>query len=149
MTSSNEILWKRIKFILLCVLCACLVYILLIKYTVNQSLFSDPELLEDINNSERILEIQQEYAQKSAIIQANIDSLDFNVKQEQRTDKIIGDIKALETVYKLNNNNSRFYFGIISSKTLKLYFDSKDKLNSDKNSLELLKKNLDDCRSNL
>lgn len=96
-----------------------------------------------------VFEKQKEYGKRSKVIWNQIDSLDFNVHQVQRMDEIKGEISHLRDIYTQNSMSSKFLFGILASKTLKIQFDIREELNSLIRNNELIEKDLEECKANI
>ena len=58
--------------------------------------------------------------QQAQNIWNEIDSLDFNIHQVQKMDEAKDGIYQLQHIYKENNMNTKFLFGVLSSRVLKL-----------------------------
>ncbi len=145
----NEDFWKKVKYILLFILSSCVLFIVLTKFMFHVPTVQSGDLLELINKSEDILEQQEGYVLKIKGLQETIDLLDFDIHQVQRLDEIERDIYELEGIYRKNNANNKYLFGIQSSKILKIYFDSKEELSSLKRNNRTIEKNLEECKANI
>ncbi len=146
---SSEDFWKKIKYILLFILSSCVLFIVLTKFIFHVPTVQSSDLLELINKSENILKKQDAYALKITEIQGTIDSLNFDIHQVQRLDEIERDIYELEDIYRKNNTNNKYLFGVQSSKILKIYFDSKEELSSLKRNNQVIEQNLEECKANI
>lgn len=102
-----------------------------------------------INHSERIFEIQHTHMQQAQNIWNEIDSLDFNIHQVQKMDEVKDGIYQLQHIYKENNMNTKFLFGVLSSRMLKCQFDIKEELNSLVHNNALIERDLEECKANL
>lgn len=107
------------------------------------------ELINEINHSERIFEIQHTHMQQAQNIWNEIDSLDFNIHQVQKMDEVKDGIYQLQHIYKENNMNTKFLFGVLSSRMLKCQFDIKEELNSLVHNNALIERDLEECKANL
>ena len=94
--TKDENIWTGIKFLLLLLFSVALTYILLCKYLVHIPESGTEQLVRDIDESEAILADQQAMADKFDRIRADIDSLNFEVQQVQRTKEIKAGISQLQ-----------------------------------------------------
>lgn len=147
--TKDEALWGNIRFFLLLAFSVALIYIILCRYILNVPMEDSSELINDINHSERIFELQRTHVHQANNIWAEIDSLDFNTHQVQRMDEVKDAISQLQYIYKENNLNTKFFFGVLSSRTLKYQFDTKEELNSLEYNNALIEKDLEECKANL
>lgn len=147
--TKDEMLWGNIRFCLLLVFSVAVIYIILCRYILNVPTEDSSELISDINHSERIFEIQHTHVQQAQDIWAEIDSLDFNIHQVQRMDEVKDEIYQLQYIYKDNNMNTKFLFGVLSSRILKFQFDTKEELNRLEHNNALIERDLEECKANL
>lgn len=94
-------------------------------------------------------EIQHTHMQQAQNIWNEIDSLDFNIHQVQKMDEVKDGIYQLQHIYKENNMNTKFLFGVLSSRVLKCQFDIKEELNSLVHNNALIERDLEECKANL
>ena len=137
--TKDENIWGNVRFVLLLGFSVLLIFIILGKYVFDVPMKESSDLIKDINHSEMVFEKQKEYGKRSKVIWNQIDSLDFNVHQVQRMDEI----------YTQNSMSSKFLFGILASKTLKIQFDIREELNSLIRNNELIEKDLEECKANI
>ena len=90
-----------------------------------------------------------EHMQQAQNIWNEIDSLDFNIHQVQKMDEVKDGIYQLQHIYKENNMNTKFLFGVLSSRMLKCQFDIKEELNSLVHNNALIERDLEECKANL
>ena len=147
--TKDEVLWGNIRFFLLLVFSVAAIYIILCRYVLNVPTEDSSELINDINHSEQIFELQHTHAQKAQNIWNRVDTLDFNVHQVQRMDEVKDAISQLQYIYKENNMSTKFFFGVLSSKTLKFQFDTKEELNRMEYNNALIERDLEECKANL
>lgn len=145
----NEMFWKRMRFALLFILTASLIFIVITKFIFKIPILESRDLLESINDSEEIFEIQEEYITKVKGIHDKIEKIPFDVNQIQVVDEIDKEIYLLRDIYKKNNMNNKFLFGLQSSRVLKIFFDLKEEFNALKRNNEVLDKNLEECKANI
>lgn len=147
--TKEEVLWGNIRFLLLLAFSVALIFIVLCRYVMAVPTENSSELIHDINYSERIFEIQRTHAQRANVIWSEIDSLDFNTHQVQRMDEVKDAISQLQHIYTENNLSTKFFFGVLSSKTLKFQFDTKEELNRLEYNNALIERDLEECKANL
>lgn len=147
--TKDEILWGNIRFLLLLIFSIAAIYILLCRYILSVPTEDCSELINEINHSERIFEIQHTHMQQAQSIWNEIDSLDFNIHQVQKMDEVKNEIYQLQHVYKDNNMNTKFLFGVLSSRMLKYRFDIKEEWNSLLRNNALIERDLEECKANL
>ena len=82
--TKDEMLWGNIRFLLLLIFSVAAIYIILCRYILNVPTEDSSELINEINHSERIFEIQHTHMQQAQNIWNEIDSLDFNIHQVQK-----------------------------------------------------------------
>ncbi|MCT4671799.1 MAG: type VI secretion system transmembrane protein TssO [Prolixibacteraceae bacterium] len=145
----NEQFFKKVKFSMLFVLSLGVVFIVLTKYILQIPVFESQELLESIDNSEEILECQYHYIPKLDNLKEEVDSIDYDIHQVQKIDELRKKIVELQSVYKENQNNNKYIYGVQCSKLLKLYFDSKEELQILKENNITLEQNLNECKANI
>lgn len=149
MMANEETQWRKVRFALWLTIAATILFVLLTKIFFPVPVVESVDLLNSINHSEKILKEQRDYAERVKKIRQDIDTLDFAIYQVQRMDEIKEDISLLQNVYRRNNMSSKYFFGVQASKTLKLYFDTKEELSSIIRNNEIIEKNLDECKANI
>lgn len=147
--TTDELIWKKIKFALIFILSASILYILVNSIFSGFPLSKSVDMMKSISESEKILNEQKTYVTKVNDIKLGIDSLDFAISQVQIMDEIKENIQQLQNIYRLNGMSSKYIFGLQSSKTLKLYFDTKEELSSIIRNNEIIQKDLNECKANL
>lgn len=147
--TKDEMLWGNIRLLLLLIFSVAAIYIILCRYILNVPTEDSSELINEINHSERIFEIQHTHMQQAQNIWNEIDSLDFNIHQVQKMDEVKDGIYQLQHIYKENNMNTKFLFGVLSSRMLKCQFDIKEELNSLVHNNALIERDLEECKANL
>ena len=147
--TKDEVLWGNIRFLLLLIFSVAAIYIILCRYILDVPTEDSSELINDINHSERIFEIQHTHMQQAQNIWNEIDSLDFNIHQVQKMDEVKDEIYQLQHIYKENNMNTKFLFGVLASRVLKCQFDIKEELNSLVHNNALIERDLEECKANL
>lgn len=147
--TKDEVLWGNIRFFLLLVFSVALIFIVICRYVLDVPTEDSSELIHDINYSEHIFDIQRTHAQRANVIWSEIDSLDFNTHQVQRMDEVKEAISQLQYIYRENNLSTKFFFCVLSSKTLKFQFDTREELSSLEYNNALIERDLEECKANL
>ena len=124
--TKDEMLWGNIRFLLLLIFSVAAIYIILCRYILNVPTEDSSELINEINHSERIFEIQHTHMHE-----------------------VKDGIYQLQHIYKENNMNTKFLFGVLSSRMLKCQFDIKEELNSLVHNNALIERDLEECKANL
>ncbi|MDB0601952.1 type VI secretion system TssO [Tenacibaculum maritimum] len=145
----SELFWRKVRFVLLFLLFVSTTFIILTKFIFKIPIIESKDLLVNISVSERILEEQERYVEKVKILHDSISVVKFEINQVQKLNEIKSDIHMLQNVYKKNNMNNKYIFGVQSSKILKIYFDARESLNKVKKNNEVLEKNLNECKANI
>ncbi|CAA0156988.1 type VI secretion system TssO [Tenacibaculum maritimum] len=145
----SELFWRKVRFVLLFLLFVSTTFIILTKFIFKIPIIESKDLLVNISASERILEEQERYVEKVKILHDSISVVKFEINQVQKLNEIKSDIHMLQNVYKKNNMNNKYIFGVQSSKILKIYFDARESLNKVKKNNEVLEKNLNECKANI
>ncbi|MFB9056265.1 type VI secretion system TssO [Mariniflexile ostreae] len=145
----SENSWKKIRFTLIFLWSAGVLFILITKFFITVPMLESKEILSDIRHSEQILTAQKQYASRVVAIHDTIKTIAFEINQVQKLDDIKRDIYALEDIYKINNRNNKYLFGIQASRILKIYFDSNEALNKSIKNNQLIERNLNECKANL
>ncbi|XKX06801.1 type VI secretion system TssO [Tenacibaculum maritimum] len=136
----SELFWRKVRFVLLFLLFVSTTFIILTKFIFKIPIIESKDLLVNISASERILEEQERYVEKVKILHDSISVVKFEINQVQKLNEIKSDIHMLQNVYKKNNMNNKYIFGVQSSKILKIYFDARESLNKVKKNNEVLEK---------
>ncbi len=145
----TELFWKKTRFVLLFVFSISVLFIVLTKFIFKIPIIESRELLENIQTSEHILEEQEAYLHKVKKLHKTIKEVDFGINQVQKLNEIKVDIDLLQDIYKKNNMNNKYIFGVQASKILKIYFNSREILDKIEKNNEVLEKNLNECKANL
>lgn len=145
----SEMHWRRVKFILLFSLGAVCLYIVLVKFVIKVPRSDHDELLHSISAYEHVLDLQTEYADKIKAIYHRIDTMKFDIHQVQVQDEVSKEIMEVRSVYKANNMNSKYKFGVLSANLLQIYFDTKQEHNAMIKNKKLIEDNLIECKANI
>lgn len=144
----DEKLWINIRFYLFLLFFVVSIFAVLCRYIEIPDEDSD-DLIGEINYSETVFRLQHTYAEKASKLWEDIDSLDFNTHQVQHMDEVKDEIGQLSEVYKENHFNTKFFFGVLSSRALKLKFDAMEELNTTIRNNEFIERDLEECKANL
>ena len=144
----DESNWKNIKFNLLFFACCCVVYIIVTKFLLKTPEFDNTEMLNRINDFEKIQVLKNDYTKKSQEIFKTIDTIKYDVNQVQRIDEIKRYIADYKQPYKDNEFHSSYNFCLIGGNILNVFLE----LNLEKSTLEknntLIETNLNECKAN-
>lgn len=147
--TKDENIWTGIKFILLLCFSVTLMYILLCKYIIHIPDSQTEVLVNEIDESEAILCDQQKTTQQFDIIKADIDSLNFEIQQEQRTGEIKARISQLQDGYKRHDQQPRYLYGVQAYKFLQGYFDIRENLGYTLSDNKLIEQDLEKIKANI
>ncbi len=145
----SELFWKKIRFVLLFIFSASILFIILTKFVFKVPIMESKELLGNIKMSEHILGQQDLYLHKVKRLHKTIKDIDFDISQVQKLNEIKVDVNLLQDIYKKNNMNNKYIFGVQASKILKIYFNSRESLNKVEKNNRVLEKNLNECKANI
>ncbi len=145
----SELFWKKIRFILLFVFSVCVLFIIQTKLMFKIPAIESKELLVNIQTAEEILEQQNRYVYKVRELHDTIKNLDFDISQVQKLNEVKRDINLLQNIYKKNNMNNKYIFGVQASKILRIYFNSRESLSKEIKNNQILEKNLNECKANI
>lgn len=146
---NHEVFWEKIRFSLLFVIISTVVFIILTKFVFKVPVIESKELLNSIDASEEIFDIQEEYTKKIKNTHTKIQEIPFDVIQIQVLDELDKEIQQYKKIYRDNDMNNRYIFGVQSSKTLKMFFDLSEEYNALKRNNKVLKENLEECKANI
>lgn len=146
---SNEIYWDKVRFFLLFLILSLTVFIVITKLIFKIPVFESKELLNNIDASEEIFSVQKEYTDKVKKTHQKIEEIPYDVIQIQILDELDKEIQLYKKVYRDNDMNNRYIFGVQSSKILKMYFDLNEEFNAIKRNNKILEDNLEECKANI
>ncbi|MGG6229196.1 type VI secretion system TssO [Tenacibaculum sp. SDUM215027] len=146
---NHEVFWEKIRFSLLFIIISTVVFIILTKFVFKVPVIESKELLNSIDASEEIFDIQEEYTKKIKNTHEKIQEIPFDVIQIQVLDELDKEIQQYKKIYRDNDMNNRYIFGVQSSKTLKMFFDLSEEYNALKRNNKVLKENLEECKANI
>ncbi|MCG8699686.1 MAG: type VI secretion system transmembrane protein TssO [Bacteroidales bacterium] len=147
--NSNEAFWRKIKFILIFVLCGILIYVAQTKFMIKVPVVDNHELLEAIDGYESIINEQKMYSEQIKKVYQEIEDMEFDIHQVQKKDDIKKQIFNIRSIYKENEMNSKFLFGIQSANILQIYFETREEHSSLIKNKKLIVDNLSKCKANI
>lgn len=147
--NSYEIFWDKIRFFLLFVILSTTMFIIITKFMFKIPVVESKELLDNIEASEEIFREQNEYARKVKITHKKVQDIPFDIIQVQVLDELDKEIQRYKKIYRDNDMNNRYIFGVQSSKILNMYFDLSEEFNALKRNNKTLKDNLEECKANI
>ncbi|MGB0879529.1 MAG: type VI secretion system TssO [Polaribacter sp.] len=145
----RESFWQSVRFFLVFVLVASVLYIILTKFMLKIPIADNRKLLSAITEYEKVIEKEKEIAKTSVELSAKIKEMEFDIYQIQKQDDIKRDIFKIQNIYKEHDMSSKYKFSLQVSRILKIYYDTREKNSKQNNNMELLSKNLTECQANL
>lgn len=145
----KESFWRSVRFSLLFILVASVVYIVLTKFIIKIPVADNQKLLASINEFEQVIEKEKEIAEETKKISEKIKAMEFDIYQVQKQDDIKREIYKIRNIYQENNTNSKYKFSLQVSKILQIYYDTRERNSTLKNNMELLSTNLTKCQANI
>ena len=145
----TEVFWKKVKLILLFIICAGVIYIVLTKFIIKVPIINNTELLTSIDEFEKTLEKQKETIEVSKKINEEITVMEFDIHQVQKQDEIKREIHKIESIHKDNKMSSKYNFSLQMSKILSIYYDTRREHSSLIHNKDLVEKNLNECQANI
>ena len=144
-----EVFWEKIRFFLLFLILSTGVFIILTKFIFKVPVVESKELLNSIDASEEVFDVQQDYTERIRNTHKKIQEIPFDVIQIQVLDELDKEIQQYKRVYRDNDMNNRYIFGVQSSKILKMYYDLSEEFNALQRNNKVLKENLEECKANI
>ncbi|MDG1331766.1 MAG: type VI secretion system TssO [Crocinitomicaceae bacterium] len=146
--SLGEFFWKKVKFVLLFLVCGTGLYIVSQKYIFEIPNTDNTELLSSIRGYEEVLEKQTESKEQIQKIFEQIKEMEFDIHQVQVQDEVTKRISQVRKLYKDYELNSKFKFSIISADLMVLYFNTKQGHSSLIKNKAKIEENLMACKAN-
>ena len=109
----DETYWKKIKFNLIFIISACVIYIGVTKFLLKTPNFNNTDMLNRINDYEKMQKIKVDYANNSKVIFKTIDTIKYDINQVQRIDEVKRNISEYKQLYKDNEFHSSYNFCLI------------------------------------
>lgn len=147
--TKEETFWSTVKFALLLLFSVTLLYILLCKFVMHVPMSETTYLVEDIDESEQVLQDQRKMKDQMLALKAEIDSLNFEIQQMQRTGEIKARIAQLQDVYKQHNHNPKYLYSVQAYKAMQRYFDIKENLSYTISDNQLIEGDLEKIKANI
>ncbi|WP_428740656.1 type VI secretion system TssO [Tenacibaculum sp.] len=144
-----EVFWEKIRFFLLFLILSTGVFIILTKFIFKVPVVESKELLNSIDASEEVFDVQENYTERIKSTHKKIQEIPFDVIQIQVLDELDKEIQQYKRVYRDNDMNNRYIFGVQSSKILKMFYDLSEEFNAVKRNNRVLKENLEECKANI
>ena len=146
--SLGEFFWKKVKFVLLFLVCGTVLFIVSKYYVFEVPNTDNTELLSSIRGYEEVLEKQSESKEQIKKIFEQIKEMEFDIHQVQVQDEVTKRISQIRRIYKEYELNSKFKFSIISADLMVLYFNTKQEHSSLLKNKTKIEENLMECKAN-
>lgn len=147
--SLSELFWKKVRYVLLFLLSAVVVYIVSIRYVFVIPNSDNAELLNSIQHYEDVLDQQRDNKEVITDIHKKIEEMEFSIHQVQAQDEVNKRIMEIRRIYKDNDMSSKFKFGVISADLLLIYFNTKQEHSSLIKNKKIIETNLMECKANI
>lgn len=147
--TKDESIWTGIKFTLLLFFSVALLYIIVCKYALHIPMSETSQLVKEIDYSERVLSDQKKMVEQVNALKADIDSLNFEIHQVQRTGEIKSRISQLQDIYKQQNRDPKYLYGMQAYKTLQGYYDIRENLSYTISDNKLIEQDLKKIKANI
>ncbi|MDY6207100.1 MAG: type VI secretion system TssO [Prevotella sp.] len=147
--TKDETIWTWVKFTLLLLFSVASLYIILCKYIVYVPTPETSQLVKEIDDSEMVLADQKRMIEHIELLRKDIDSLNFDIQQVQRTSEIKSRISQLQDIYRQHDRNPKYLYGIQAYKTLQRYFDIREHLSYTISDNKLIEQDLEKIRAKI
>ena len=147
--SLGEFFWKKVKFVLLFLFCATVLYIVSKRYIFEIPNSDNAGLLTAIQGYEEVLDMQNENKEQIKEIFAKIAEMEFDIHQVQVQDEVTKRIAQIRRIYQDNELSSKFKFSIISADLMVLYFNTRQEHSSLLKNKTKIEENLAECKANV
>ncbi|AWG25819.1 type VI secretion system TssO [Flavobacterium kingsejongi] len=144
----DETYWKKLKFNLLFVISACIIYICVTKFLLKTPNFNNTDMLSRINEYEKMQEIKADYADKSKLIFKTIDTIKYDINQVQRIDEVKRNISEYKQLYKDHEFHSSYNFCLIGGNLLNVFLELNLEQSTVKKNDILIERSLNECKAN-
>lgn len=145
----DEKIWSIIKFMLLLLFSVAMLYILLCKYVIPIPVSVTGNAVKEINEAETILADQKQMAVQMNVLKTDIDSINFEIQQNQRISGIKDRMTQLQNNYRQHSYNAKYLYCMQSFKTIQAYFDIKLNLYWATKNKEYRKKALEEIKTQI
>ena len=144
----DETYWKKAKFNLLFIISACVIFIGLTKFLLKTPDFNNTDMLNRINDYEKMQKIKVDYANKSKLIFKTIDTIKYDINQVQRIDEVKRNISEYKQLYKDNEFHSSYNFCLIGGNLLNVFLEINLEESTVKKNDTLVQTSLNECKAN-
>ncbi|MCV9930659.1 type VI secretion system transmembrane protein TssO [Flavobacterium sp. LS1R47] len=144
----DETYWKKIKFNLIFIISACVIYIGVTKFLLKTPNFNNTDMLNRINDYEKMQKIKVDYANKSKVIFKTIDTIKYDINQVQRIDEVKRNISEYKQLYKDNEFHSSYNFCLIGGNLLNVFLEINLEESTVKKNDTLIQRSLNECKAN-
>ncbi|MCC9073874.1 type VI secretion system transmembrane protein TssO [Flavobacterium sp. F-65] len=144
----DETYWKKIKFNLIFIISACVIYIGVTKFLLKTPNFNNTDMLNRINDYEKMQKIKGDYANKSKVIFKTIDTIKYDINQVQRIDEVKRNISEYKQLYKDNEFHSSYNFCLIGGNLLNVFLEINLEESTVKKNDTLIQRSLNECKAN-
>ncbi|KQO22462.1 hypothetical protein ASF10_08785 [Flavobacterium sp. Leaf82] len=144
----DETYWKKVKFNLLFVISACVIFIGVTKFLLKTPNFNNADMLNRINEYEKMQKIKVDYANKSRQIFKTIDTIKYDINQVQRIDEVKRRISEYKQLYKDNEFHSSYNFCLIGGNLLNVFLEINLEESTVKKNDTLVQTSLNECKAN-
>ncbi|MCC9020606.1 MULTISPECIES: type VI secretion system TssO [Flavobacterium] len=143
----DETYWKKAKFNLLFIISACVIFIGLTKFLLKTPDFNNTDMLNRINDYEKMQKIKVDYANKSKLIFKTIDTIKYDINQVQRIDEVKRNISEYKQLYKDNEFHSSYNFCLIGGNLLNVFLEINLEESTVKKNDTLVQTSLNECKA--
>ncbi|MBF7090350.1 hypothetical protein IUY40_02170 [Flavobacterium sp. ALJ2] len=144
----DETYWRKIKFNLIFIISACVIYIGVTKFLLKTPNFNNTDMLNRINDYEKMQKIKGNYATKSKVIFKTIDTIKYDINQVQRIDEVKRNISEYKQLYKDNEFHSSYNFCLIGGNLLNVFLEINLEESTVKKNDTLIQRSLNECKAN-
>jgi|GEM_PF-1773997 len=144
----DETYWKKVKFNLIFIISTCIIFIGVTKFLLKTPHFNNTDMLNRINDYEKMQKIKADYANKSRFIFKNIDTIKYDINQVQRIDEVKRNISEYKQLYKDNEFHSSYNFCLIGGNLLNVFLEINLEESTVKKNDTLVQTSLNECKAN-
>lgn len=144
----DETYWKKVKFNLLFIISACIIFIVVTKFLLKTPNFNNTDMLNRINDYEKMQKIKVDYDNKSRKIFQTIDTIKYDINQVQRIDEVKRRISDYKRLYKDNEFHSSYNFCLIGGNLLNVFLEINLEESTVKKNDTLVQTSLNECKAN-
>lgn len=144
----DETYWKKVKFNLLFIISACIIFIGVTKFLLKTPNLNNADMLNRINDYEKMQKIKVDYADKSKMIFKNIDTIKYDINQVQRIDEVKRNISEYKQLYKDNEFHSSYNFCLIGRNLLNVFLEINLEESTVRKNDTLVQTSLNECKAN-